>query len=282
MYPTPGPDGAIDAAFLAHLRQIWPELRHLRINADCRNSQVDALVVAVQDAGFEPLVILDLDYDRLLRPRGVAIGTEWNWLPVELEPWLDFAEGLVRRHGLAWVEVLNEPWIMHAWPPALYAHVANAVALRLRETGVQIAVAGEMWIPDRKGPKYHTWWEVARRGLVDDLYDAVAVHPYREPAVPERTRYHDRRAEHQRQIEATMGKPILVTEVGWNLSSGIDEQQQADYLWREATIWRSVGVMGVWIYAHVSPQGQGFGLFDSEDWRARPAVAALRQALHVT
>jgi hypothetical protein len=273
-WPTDGPDGRLDANLLARIRGELP-ISHLRINLDHRNEHAGELVDQVRAVGLEPLPILDLDYAAL--KSGPQDGDEFA---EALWPYIEFSVRAVETHRLETVEVLNEPNTLHGLPPELYARVANAVGDQLKRHGFQtrVVLAGDMLKASRWGPTPTGWWSDARAGLQSDLYEAVAIHPFRNPGSPDIAswRFLFSRSREFRWIAREALKPLWVTETGWNLSDrGFTEDQQAQYLVRELDLCKEAGAEAVLIYAYVSPRGTGFGLFDSEDWRARPAVQAI-------
>lgn len=281
VYPTPGSVGMVDVAFLQHLRG-ETKCEWLRVNLDWRNPLADALINRCHDAGCHVLPILDLDYAALRRPMSDAD------LADHLRPYLLFCIRVCSAYHFEAVEVLNEPHTMGKLSEETYARVVNAVGQELRTVAprTQILVAAEVLKPDRRGPPPYDdkeWdWGKLRAGLVPHLWDAAAIHPYRNPAPPSRTRYGTRAGEYERIARAVgfnpagQPRPLWVTEVGWDLRDGVDEATQAAYVAEELQIDADLGVEAVFLYAHVSPRGQGFGLFDGEDWRPRPAARVLQ------
>jgi len=271
-WPTPGPDGAVERGLLARIRDELP-LDVIRVNLDHRNPRVAEIIGEIREHGFEPLAILDLDYDALKSwPADDRFG------PL-LWPYLEFCIDTVTRFGLREVEVLNEPDILHKLDPGLYGAVCNAVGSELKRRALDVTViaAADMLTAHRKGSRRREWWGEARTWLRPDLYDAVAVHPYRNPGPPDAARPFGTRKNEFDWIRYVAQKPVYVTETGWNLRE-TSEADHAAYLARELDWCRKGGAVLTALYAHVgTPNGDDWGLFDGRDWRPRPAVQAVRQ-----
>lgn len=252
------PTDPLDPAFLATLRAT--KATHLRSNLNYRNPNARLIFGQAQDAGFQLLPILDLDYDH-----------------IDVHAYAQFCGTITGEFKFDVVEILNEPRIMHEKqvPPARYAEIVAAASAEIRNSSplTKIAVAGEMMQPDRKGPKEIDYFEDFRSALGSDAgYDLVAIHPYREPSPPETTRFKTRSQEYRHWQEIAQ-KPIIVTEVGWHLGN-VSEAQQADYLLRELQINRDAGIGATYIYAHRADPSWDFGLY-RVDGSARPAVDAI-------
>ena len=278
-YPTPGPDIYLDEPFLAMVREHLP-VDLIRINLDYRNPPAGEMVLGIRNHGFEALPVLDLDYDELASwPQDDKGFGEAAW------PYIERCVSIANLLELAEVEILNEPHVLHRLSPDRYAKLLNAVGHEFRVCGLptRIIAAADMLKPHRRGPKKDDWWSKARAGLQSHLYDAVAVHPYRNPGHPDDAKPFGSRAKEFTWIrEQAGGRPIYVTEVGWNLNE-TSGPAAAAYLTRELDLCAiQPGVEVVCIYAHVGVPGQqggDWGLFDGGDWTPRPAVAAIRDWL---
>ena len=274
VYPTPGAYGMVDGPFLARARD-ETGLEWLRVNLDCRSERVDALVETAQEMNWRVWPILDLNYE------AVRLAGDGDVLMAVLAPYLAFCVRVITAWHFPYVEILNEPSILGKLSPLTYAQLVNAVGRALADHApdTQIIVAGEMLRADRRGPKTKSWWAEARAQIYPTLFDGVAVHPYREPGPPSACRWRDRDDEHRwitgQSAWEGQQKAVHVTEVGWSLRDGIDEIKQAAYLVEELSIQARVGAASCFVYAHHSPDGEGFGLYGSAD-RPRPAVAAIR------
>lgn len=233
---------------------------HLRINLHHRKPTVDQMVATARQVGFEVLPILDFDYDN-----------------PNLDEYGRFCQDVVERFRFPGVELGNEPHILHKMPPAEYAAVFTRGAEAIRESGgpVQIHIAGEITIPIGKKIKY--FGEVRKR-VPDELYDVVAIHPYRNPKPPTHAPFNTRQRELEYyQSQVPHGKGIAVTEVGWDLRDGVTEEKQAQYLAEELRIWDELGVDAVYVYQHIDPPTRlGFGIFTAT-WQPRPAAGAIAE-----
>jgi hypothetical protein len=233
---------------------------HLRINLHHDQPAADQMVTAARAAGLEVLPILDFDY-------------AWP----DCTRYARFCAEIVGRHRFPAVELGNEPHILHDMPPDAYAAVftAGAASVRELELPTQIYIAGEITKPIGVPIDY---FRRVRDHVPESLYDVVAIHPYRNPEPPSCAPFGTRARELQHYQSAVPdGKGIAVTEVGWDLRSGVTEALQASYLREELAIWGQLGVDAVYVFQHTDPPGRaGFGLFTA-DWSPRPAAAALAE-----
>lgn len=245
----------LDAGILHGLQAT--KATHIRTNADYRNPYLHDNLAQIADAGFQVLPILDLDYAR-----------------PDLAPFIDFSEALLDRYRFGAAEVLNEPKTMHGMPSAAYRTVLEATGARLQRfrPATQLYVAGDFLRFDCKGPKVDDWLKDVRPRCPEH-FDAIAVHPYREPGPPAATRFGDRLREYDHYRTHFYGLPLVVTEVGWNLA-GVSEQQQADYVAEELRLNAAAGIAATFIYAHISGEHTGFGVL-GPDCRPRPVVEAI-------
>ena len=258
-WPTPGTEAEPLPFDLLDRLMEATKATHLRIDLHHRKPGVDEMVQQANDAGFTVLPILDFDYEH-----------------PELELFAGFCDHMVRRHGFPAVEIGNEPYILHKMPAELYARVFNAGAKAIRETGIpcQIYMAAEATKPiahpiDMLGK--------VLTHVDPELWDCLAIHPYRNPMPPAYSPMGGRKAELEwYQGQVPTGKGIVVTEVGWDLRDGVDLDRQGQYILSELHTWETLGVDGVYIYQHTDPpSNKGFGIFDHE-WNERPAAEAIK------
>jgi hypothetical protein len=245
-YPSPGPDGNVDPAFLEVLKTTG--ITHVRCDLHLANPNVGAIIDKVRAAGLGILPIIE--YVPTASPQQLA----------------DFADQIVTDHALDAIEVLNEP--SRVMTPQQYHDILEAIGTRVKGK-TRVLAAGEFLIADRKGPRLKDWF--AQANLDPEWYDAVAIHPYREPGTPWATRYASRSAEYQVwRCQVPPGKPLIVTEVGWHLP-GVNEEQQGVYIFEELSIDRALGVEAVFIYTNIADPAWDFGVFRT-DWSPRPAA----------
>jgi hypothetical protein len=112
--------------------------------------------------------------------------------------------------------------------------------------------------------------------LDPNLFDAVAIHPYREPGSPTVSRYGTRRREYETWRDEAGGKPLVVTEVGWLVGQNVSEEKQADYIFEELAINSGVDIESTYIYAHSEDPRRDFGVFHI-DGTPRPAAFRIAQ-----
>ncbi len=272
VWPTPFKDNihqsVLDGGILEGLKAT--KATHLRLNLDHRNPHCVSLVEQANQAGFQVLPILECDYQN-----------------PDLEGYADFCESIVEQFKFPIVEILNEPRIMEKMSAAAYRKVFIIAAERLQRfrPTTQIASAADFLQPDVAGTKIRwEWnWSTFKRdkhwykdaNVPPELYDLAAVHPYREPGMPDVSQWKNRQAEYQAYKDECHQKPLIITEVGWNLAS-VTEEVQAQHLYRELVINYECGVQGVYIYSMISEMHDGMGVL-REDGSARPAVGAIAQ-----
>lgn len=271
VYPVPYPEtDTPDVAFLRLARETTG-LTHLRFNLDYRNPHADRMVDGVQEASWQPWPILD-------GPMPAWRGSSPHQWPDLIRPYVLFAIRACTAWRFPYVELLNEPRTLGGLRPEFYAALVNATSQELRTYAPEthIVVAGEMIRADRQGPKRDakTWWWPFLRAVNPQMFDGVAIHPYRNPGSPQATRDHSRQHEHawyQKQSRMLSNDTeVHGTEVGYDLRDGVDEFRQAAYLVEELTVQERVGMSSCFLYAHQGP----FGLF-REDQSPRPAAHAI-------
>lgn len=234
---------------LHHWRANWPEL-----------------LTRIAGAGLRPWPILAID---------VAQGA------AEIDRLGAFARELfTRAPWVTEVEVENEP--SGKMRPEDYAGLVAAVAQAadLAKSEVRIFIAGEVF--DFSSGKPHEWFRALQAVLDPSLYYGVALHPYRNPKPPSFSPFGSRRDE-LAAIRAIVGdKELVVSEVGWQPSSGLEVM--GDYVYEELATDQALGFTASFIYAFIGDSTDptnaavDFGIFDG-DWRARPAALRIAQFL---
>src|SRR5262245_44318212 len=254
-YPTSGAAGAVDPARLEIIRQT--RVTHLRVDLQVGNPNVDEIVLQTREAGFGVLPVLGFDRST-----------------TTVAAFADFADNVVTDHQLETVEIVNEPTGPdYNLSPDQYREIVEAVSPRIKGR-TRILVAGDFIVALRQGPRRKDWFRKAR--LDPDLFDAVAIHPYREPGSPEASAYGTRRGEYAAWRKEAGGKPLVVTEVGWLVGSNVNEQKQGDYIFEELAINDAVGLEATYIFSHAEDPRRDFGVFRI-DGSPRPAAYRLAQ-----
>lgn len=233
----------------------------LRINLDIRRRDPLGLLAHIRSAGLEPLPILHGDAASVLS---------------DLQIWGTWCGEIAS--ACPDVEIWNEPANDSAtpgnlMPPGEYARVVRAAAAGIRAanpaTRIWIAMDGM----DLGRGRFGTYHRVVRQEVPRELYDGVAVHPYRGAKDPNATAFGTRREEWTKlQQMAGEDVPIWVTEIGYSIYELSGAEQQAEYLMRELMILKELAAVGACVYAHQGPHG----VFDG-DWTPRPAVYRLAQ-----
>jgi len=257
-WPTPGTQyEPLPATLLALVKQTTLAT-HLRINLHHRKPGADEMIGSAQDAGFVVLPILDFDYGA-----------------PDSEAYEQFCFDLTRTHRFPAVELGNEPSILQHMNPLDYARIftAGAKGVRGAGTATQIYTAAEITKPiGHRIDFFHKWREL----VLENLWDVVAIHPYRNPMPQQYSPFGNRQAElayYQAQIPD--GKGVAVTEVGWDLRDGVDLDRQAAYVYEELRTSAALGLDACYIYQHTDPPAnKGFGVFDHQ-WNPRPAAHAI-------
>lgn len=257
-WPSPGTQyEPLPASLLALVKQTTLAT-HLRINLHHRKQGVDEMVGDATDAGFTVLPILDFDYGQ-----------------PDLDAYGQFCYDVVRAHRFPAVELGNEPSILQHMSPMDYAKVFTAGARGVRAAGTptQIYTAAEVTKPiGNRISFFHEW----RQLVLENLWDVLAIHPYRNPMPQAYSPFGSRQSElSYYQSQMPEGKGVAVTEVGWDLRDGVDLDRQAAYVYEELRTSAQLGLDACFIYQHTDPPSNtGFGVFDHE-WNARPAAHAM-------
>lgn len=259
-WPTPGTQ---ESGYWGELMDKMKEntrATHIRTNFDHRRTDsILGHVMNIRDHGFEVLPILDFDYER------PANG-----------PYADFCAAVSRDCNFSYVELGNEPHTLHRMDSMRYAEVFNAGAHAIRDAGLstKILIASESTQPIAKPIGY---WDQVRHIVPTELYDGIAIHPYRNPQPPRYTRFGTREAEFAYYRSTAPGKEVHVTEFGWDLRGGVNEAIQAGYIYEELTIQEQMGAASAYVYTVTEakpPNDQLFGLTDYQ-YHVKPACHAI-------
>ena len=217
-------------------------------------------------------------------PEGVS------FYPPDPDRYAAFARAVAERYrGVvqAW-EIWNEPENPLFWrpnpDPAAYAQLLTKASAAIKAVDPAVVVLSGGVVPYDPG----FLQGIAAAGAWD-AFDALAVHPYVDPAAPESAQIDLVGLTNVRQLAARYGdKPIWVTEYGWttgpcerDLQGLTDEEEQANYLVRAAVLLRSAGAERVLWYTMKDEEQPCYGLARSgagrEDYRdLKPAATALR------
>lgn len=262
----------LDPAWLERLKR-YTGAEWLRIDCDWRNPESAANVGRAIEAGFRVLPILQADYPTL------KAETKPGSAGPHLHGYLVWAIQFVTLFKFPYVEVLNEPHILHSMRPETYAQIANAVGEEMRRhcPATKVIVAAECWQPNDKGPKPIDWFARAVAGMRPDLWDIAGQHPYREPAGPDvvRRQFQTRRNELAWVSTQAGGKPVMTTEVGWN-AKRVSLVEQAAHCRGELDINEAVGSLGCFLYCHQEDPQRDFGLL-TRDGLPRPAAHMFKE-----
>ena len=166
------------------------------------------------------------------------------------------------------IEVENEP--SARFDVDDYINLATVVGQEVKRVNPSTKVIVAAETHDFSSGKAHDYWPKVKKALDPALYDAVAVHPYRNPKPWSFSAFGSREKEWDAIKEAVGEKEIWITETGWkaNEDQHINVVNDLDY-------WRSLGAKSVCIYAFVG-HGNDFGLYeDTAPWTPRPAAVQL-------
>lgn len=279
-WPFASYDGSaqfLDPVWLARLKDAtaapW-----LRVDCDWRNRVNGLNVDRALTAGFRVLPILQGDMAILKQEKPGSASPHLHSLLV-------WAIEFVSHYQFPYVEVLNEPHIMHGMEPGVYAQIVNAVGEEMRKhcPKTKVIAAAECLKPNRRGCKPHDWFARAVKGMRPDLWDIAGQHPYREPGKPDdvwRLSFRNRADELAYVTRQGGGKPVMTTEIGWNVRGLMKEhdctieraeQLQAMYCQRELDINERDGSRGCFLYCHQEDPNRDFGLLTKD---GRPRLAA--------
>ena len=287
VYPTPGTI-TMDEEVLALLKT--ETLMHgVRVNLDWRNPEWRQIVDVASSYG-DVLPILDDETD----PGYVDVRKS--------DEFANWCASAVQEYRFPIVEILNEPKTIptHTMSPATYADTVNRVgtAIHVVAPRTQVAVACEALKAGGTADRSN-FWQAVRERLDPAAYELCSIHPYRyHPEPPAWTRTHwprwvqqasprfagfvrrffgsgSRLGEHRKWLEAA-GKPVVVTETGWNVRNGVTEELHAQYIVEELDFYNDAGVEIVSLYAYADdPPSELWGLLRS-DRTPRPGATAVR------
>lgn len=205
-------------------------------------------------------------------PAWAAPGTAGgDFFPPDPQSFASFAGSVVGRYKdrIKYWEVWNEPDNAVYWKPnpdpAAYANLlkATAAAIRAADPNARILVAG-MVTPE---PAVSFLTTIAAQGAWDS-FDILSIHPYTDPKGPEEGQINSAGVGQIRALAERLGnKPIWATEFGWSTGAGgrggvaFDEESQANYLVRGATLLRAAGVERVlWYKLKDNESNEQYGL----------------------
>lgn len=257
-WPNTGP-GTLEPPLLRKIRLLG--VNALRVHATQHNPEWKPLIAGVAAQDLWPIVILDLaagDFDQELAQAEAFMPELFAaapWLPV--------------------VELCNEP--SGRFTAEQYAEIVRRLipAIRAVSSTVTILVAAECF--DFGSGRAHAFWSALKNLVPADLFDAVAIHPYRNPKPWWWSTWGSRETEWKAVVAATRRR-VFVTEVGWHAT-----EDAALNLPNEIDLLRSLGAEAICIYAMVTRPGE-WGLFDDDGtatggWRLTPAAAAIAHYL---
>ena len=174
------------------------------------------------------------------------------------------------------IEVMNEP-ASHV-SASDYARLAIGVGETFHEANphAHVILAGEM--ANFGNGQMNPWWPEVKRLVPADLYDGVAIHPYRNPKPWSFSAWGSREAELAMVREQIGDKALHVTETGWHL----DEPDYAANIINELDFWRiTAKAASVYIYAMVGEKAKppDWGLCENDPntgvWTPNPAAIQL-------
>lgn len=261
-WPSSGPEPQplFDGSILDLLRESTGAT-HLRINLDHRRGPDECLdhVAHIRSHGFEVLPILDFDYSG-----------------PDVTGYAQFCAAMAGHFPV--VELGNEPSTMHRMDPREYADVFMAGSSAVRASGPepQVLIACEAV----KAPgKRSDYFARILRDVPRDAFDGLAIHPYRNPNPPQWSAFNSRQLETQYYRSQALGKPLHVTEVGWDLKNGVTPELQAEYTYQELITWQELAAQAVYVFAFMDEQGNhdyDFGILDRQR-NPRPVAAAIKR-----
>jgi len=288
--------GICNASDLYSLEQVATKFQgiYIRFGLDfegvsykIENSDAKVVVNRVREFGFKPLPIL-----------GGTPGKDVLRTDNEINRFAAWCGQTTADNDLGRVILLNEPATMAKWKATTsdnrYRWVAEACcrAILAARPGTEIYLAGEMLKPDKKGCDKRGFYRSATEGIPLGLYVGCDIHPYRNPSDPFTAqiggncwgRGATRDKEYDYCHTQARGKKLIVGEVGWNYREGVSEDRVARYYIEELKLAERNGVEILCFYAHVGSTTKGdtdWGMWEDtgDNWRPRPAVAAVREWL---
>lgn len=237
---------------------------HLRTDFDHRRGVDEAIEITqhINAHGFKVLPILRWDY------KNPSAGA-----------YAQFCPEVARQGSYDYVELGNEPHTFQHIEPKEYADVFIAGARAIRESGISTKILIACEAVQAIGKKID-YFQKVRRLVPVELYDGLAVHPYRNPMpATSHKGFSSREDEANYYRSQSPGKEVHITEVGWDLQNGVDESLQAQYIYDELQIQEQVGSVSAFIYSYTEDPNEPkfrFGITDSKQ-QPRTACDAIRR-----
>ena len=193
-------------------------------------SQSDMIVGDAAQDGLTvlPVVLYTPSWDARPNPSGTIA------IPRDDAPYAAYLTALINRygpHGTYWTQnptlpkrpirqwqIWNEPNFTYYWPtrpfaPSYVALVKAAhTAIKRADPGAEVVLAG---MPNDAWDYLQKIYEVPNAGR---YFDAVAAHPY--TVIPSNVILFVQKMRAVMQRNGNAGKPIIITEMGWNSSIG--------------------------------------------------------------
>lgn len=279
-YPI-GPDDPVDRAFMSTLKR-YTQADVLRFNMRIGAWQNGPAVDAAVEAGFKPLVILDMPYDDVT---------------TSAEAYVDFCREACSHSDIHMVEFGNEPVTRPGGGRPMgafeYVRYAESAGLALRGQVTRYLAMDAMRPGGWAAHTHMGWWRMVRKSIDPNAWDGAAIHPYRDgrqppdqsriawpqwgwlhrnPSIGTRLRLpvHRRGEEHETWIREST-RPLVVTEIGYS-TRYMNAEVAAERLTWELEFYQRAGVDLVCIYAHV---GDEWGVL-GDHWNPRPQAGAIR------
>ncbi|MGZ4415146.1 MAG: hypothetical protein ACXVRZ_12370 [Gaiellaceae bacterium] len=219
---------------------------------------------------------------RAVADRYAAGGTFWRQHP-RLVP-----------SPLTAIELWNEPWLADSWRsgpnPGAYARLVRAAATLVKSAHPRITLLAAGDVAEENPGWLQALLQADIALWKSNLVGAWSVHPYghnRSPydtTVPQDARFDRVLLTRSETLDAGVGKPIWITELGWrtagNSLDSVDEQTQAQYerdaLLRATTEWRSF-VRRSFVFTWTKPSLETDYNLIRPDGSTRPAWAAIQR-----
>lgn len=262
-FPLPWPKHGLARPHSWSLRTIRAiGLGVMRINAHHERPDVLDLLRFISAGGVRPWPILD-----------ITAHEDDHVFELQLAGMASFAERLGR--DLPWiehVEIENEPSARMSVERYARLCIVVGEAMRLSNPKARIFIAAECF--DFGTGKRHDYWTRLKPKVPLDLYDGVAIHPYRNPKPWSFSAFGSRAKEWEAVREAVGDRLIAITEFGWKWDE-CGEARQAENIVNELDEQREADVVASFIYAHTGE----FGIFDEppthDRWIPRHAAKAV-------
>lgn len=192
-------------------------------------------------------------------------------------------------HTLRWVEIGNEPWILHKIPGDRFLATADSlvqIAERLTPFEADVIIACDLF--DHNTGKRRPWpgAEEVIAYIAQSERRWAAIHPYRNPRSPNWSPWGGRVDEEMAIHDALGHERYYITEVGWKPQEGTGQADGSFHI-RELEIAAELRHKAVWLYTHINDPGEGgrfdFGLFEHHPEQntisPRPSAVAIKAAL---